>query len=46
MVSEAVQVIEASGASVAVAGQSSSVAWSSAMVNGPDSVTLPVLVTR
>ena len=45
IVSEAVQVIEAPGARVAVAGQVA-VAWSSATVNGPVSVTLPVLVTR
>ena len=42
---DAVQVIEARGASVAVAGQLV-VALSSATLNGPASVTLPVFVTR
>ena len=45
IVYEAAQVIEASGASVAVRGQVA-VALSSATVNGPASVTLPVFVTR
>src|SRR5512139_451968 len=43
MVYEAVQVIEAPGARLAVAGQDSSAALSSATVNGPERVTLPLL---
>ena len=46
IVYDAVQVIDAPGARLAVAGQASSVALSSLTVNGPDNVTLPVLVTR
>ena len=43
---DAVQVIDAPGARLAVAGQDSSVALSSLTVNGPANVTLPELVTR
>ena len=46
IVYDAVQVIDAPGARLAVAGQDSSVALSSLTVNGPDNVTLPELVTR
>ena len=46
IVYDAVHVIDAPGARLAVAGQDSSVALSSLTVNGPDNVTLPVLVTR
>ena len=46
MVYVAVQVIDAPGARLAVAGQLSSVALSSFTVNGPASVTLPAFVTR
>jgi hypothetical protein len=42
----AVQLTEASGASVAVAGHDSSVDLSSETEKGPSSVTLPVFVTR
>ncbi len=46
IVYDAVQVIDAPGARLAVAGHDSSVALSSLTVNGPDNVTLPELVTR
>ena len=46
IVYDAVHVIDAPGARLAVAGQDSSVALSSLTVNGPDNVTLPELVTR
>ena len=44
-VSDAVHVMNAPGARLAVTGQNSSLAWLSDTANGPVRVTLPVLVS-